>query len=81
MRTTKRSKVAAFAVGLSLVLAACGGEEGTTDTTSGETTETTEDEGGDTTAPASEAAMRITYTLSDIAVWEDGSPITVADFQ
>jgi len=79
VRTTKRSKIAAFAVGLSLVLAACGGEETSTDTTGAP--ETTEGEGGDTTAPASEAAMRITYTLSDVAVWEDGSPLTVADFQ
>lgn len=93
MRTTKRSKFAALAVGLSLIVAACGDDkdstttnapettagstettEGTTETTEG-TTETTEGE-----APA-EAAMRVTYTLSDVAVWDDGTPITAADFQ
>ena len=40
----------------------------------GETTAGTE-------APATDAAMRITIDLADEAVWEDGSPITVADFQ
>ncbi|MEQ1701020.1 MAG: ABC transporter substrate-binding protein [Ilumatobacteraceae bacterium] len=93
MRTTKRSKFAALAVGLSLIVAACGDDkdstttdapnttEGTTETTEG-TTETTEGttETTEGEAPA-EAAMRVTYTLSDIAVWDDGTPITATDFQ
>ena len=29
---------------------------------------------------SSDAAMRVTYTLSDVAVWNDGTPITAADF-
>ena len=32
-------------------------------------------------APAAGAAMTVTYTLSDAAVWNDGTPITAADFQ
>ncbi len=94
MRTTKRSKFAAVAVGLSLVVAACGDDkesttettgatettEGSTETTEGstDTTEATETTEGE--APA-EPVMRVTYTLSDVAVWNDGTPITVADFQ
>lgn len=48
----------------------------TTETTD-ETTETTD--GGE--EGAGEAVFRITYELSDNAVWNDGTPITVADFQ
>lgn len=98
MRTTKRSKLVAFAVGLALVAAACGDDKESTsttaaapettaggestETTAGESTETTAGESTETTAGEStEAAMRVTYTLSDVAVWDDGSPITVADFQ
>lgn len=43
----------------------------------GETTEAP----GTTEAPAAEAAMRVTVDIAPEAVWEDGSPITVADFQ
>lgn len=79
MRTTKRSRFAALAVGLSLVIAACGGDETSTDTT--QPSETTTGDSTETTAPASTAVMRVTYTLSDIAVWDDGTPFSVADFQ
>ncbi len=48
----------------------------TTDDTT-ETTETTD--GGD--EGAGEPVFRITYNLSDNAVWNDGTPITVADFE
>lgn len=96
MRTTKRSKFVALAVGLALVAAACGDdkesttseaatvttEANVTETTAG-TTETTA--GGtdttDTVMAEDTAAMKITYELSDTAVWNDGSDITVADFQ
>lgn len=94
MRTTKRSKFAALAVGISLVVAACGDDKessttNATETTAGEATETTAGEstettaGGDTetTVAAEEAVMRVTYTLSDVAVWDDGSDISAADFQ
>ena len=103
MSTTRRgTKFAALLVGLSLVAAACGGDdEETTTATDAETTETTgateetdapattEAGGTDTTeggstdtteAPASDAAMTVTIDLAEEAVWEDGSPITVADF-
>ena len=45
--------------------------------TTDETTETTD--GGE--EGAGEAVFRITYELSDNAVWNDGTPIMVADFQ
>jgi peptide/nickel transport system substrate-binding protein len=47
--------------------------EAPTDTTEGTTAEGEE--------PAGEAAFTITYELSDNAVWNDGTPITAADFQ
>ncbi|MBI4934073.1 MAG: hypothetical protein HY828_09360 [Actinobacteria bacterium] len=91
MRTSKGSKIAALAVGLSLIVAACGDDKESTTTDAAETTaggtettaggaETTAG-GGETTAGEAGAAMKITYTLSDVAVWDDGSPITAADFE
>ena len=86
MRITKTSKVAAVIVGLALVAAACGNDKAktgdttaasTADTTAGTTADTT----GDTTPTGDTAAMTVTYSLSDVAVWDDGSPFTVADFQ
>ena len=95
MRTTKSSKFVAFAVGLALIAAACGDDKESTttdaatettagevtETTVGEVTETTAGESPDTTVAPAEAAMRVTYTLSDVAVWNDGEAISVADFQ
>lgn len=85
MRITKTSKVAAFVVGLALVAAACGDDKDSSDTTTAETTgDTTPDTTGDTTPatdPPVEAAMRVTYSLSDVAVWDDGTPFSLADFQ
>jgi peptide/nickel transport system substrate-binding protein len=107
-RRTKR--IAAIAIGLSLIAAACGDDddddaggetatEAAPDTTAGgaettvpeetsapETTaaaapETTSAPTEETSAPAAEAAMSVTYTLSDVAVWNDGSPITWEDFE
>src|SRR6187431_322928 len=107
-RRTKR--IAAVAVGLALIAAACGDDDddaggetatseeapattaapattpeasseessapATTEASAPATTEATA-----TTAPASAAAMTVTYTLSDAAVWTDGSPITYEDFE
>jgi peptide/nickel transport system substrate-binding protein len=107
-RRTKR--IAAVAVGLALIAAACGDDDddaggetatseeapattaapattpeasseessapATTEASAPGTTEATA-----TTAPASGAAMTVTYTLSDAAVWNDGSPITWEDFE
>jgi ABC-type transport system substrate-binding protein len=91
VRTTKRSKFAALAVGLSLIVAACGDDKDSTttnapDTTEGTTettgaTETTEAVTDTTEAAPLEPAMRVTYTLSDAAVWDDGTEISSADFQ
>ena len=93
MRTTKRgTKIVALIAGLSIIAAACGSDKKDTaattppadtvaattptgDTTPGDTTP------GDTTPPAETAAMRLTIDINPDAVWEDGSPITVADFQ
>jgi len=79
------SKVLALAAGVSLIIAACGGDDG------GSTTEAPGTEAPSSEAPAgseapsteapAEAAMTITYDIADEAVWEDGTPITVADFE
>ncbi len=92
MRTTKRGKLAALAVGLAVIAAACGSDdksestqppstEGSTpvETTPGETTP--EGTTGDTTDTGGDAAMTITYDINPDAVWDDGSPITAADFE
>ena len=94
--TKKTSRVLALLAGASLVIAACGGDDG--DSSSSDTgapaTEAPSD-GGDTDTSAcgsgtleggaggaeGEAAMRITIDINPDAVWEDGCPITVADFQ
>ncbi len=87
MRTTKRSKIAALAVGLSLVIAACGSDSSSDTTAAPETTaggdttmapDTTQ--GSDTTGGGDTAAMKITYDIADAAVWDDGSPIVADDF-
>ncbi len=90
MRTSNSSKFAALAVGLALVVAACGSDSSSSPTTAGATettggTETTAGSettagGSDTTAAAETPAMTITYNINDKAVWEDGSPITADDF-
>lgn len=94
--TKKTSRVLALLAGASLVIAACGGDDG--DSSSSETnapaTEAPTD-GGDTDTSAcgpstleggaggaeGTAAMRITIDINPDAVWQDGCPITVADFQ
>lgn len=52
-------------------------EETTTSAAGGDETTTT---GVPATLPTGETAMTITYDLNPAAVWEDGTPITVADF-
>lgn len=94
--TKKTSRVLALLAGASLVIAACGGDDG--DSSSSESnapaTEAPTD-GGDTDTSAcgpgtleggaggaeGDAAMRITIDINPDAVWQDGCPITVADFQ
>jgi peptide/nickel transport system substrate-binding protein len=94
--TKKTSRVLALLAGASLVIAACGGDDG--DSSSSDTgapaTEAPSD-GGDTDTSAcgsgtleggaggaeGDAAMRITIDINPDAVWQDGCPVTVADFQ
>ena len=72
MRNIRKStKLAGGLLGSVLLLAACGGgSDSASDTTSAS---------GDSGSGAT--AMTITYDIADEAVWEDGTPITVADFQ
>jgi peptide/nickel transport system substrate-binding protein len=85
-----------MAVGIALIAASCGsdskGSNATTAGTTGGTTaastattaaSTATTAGGAATTAASTggAAMTITYDINPKAVWEDGSPITVADFK
>jgi len=92
VRTSNSSKFAALAVGLALVVAACGSDSSSTDTTAGSTettagstettagsTETTEG-GTETTTGTDTPAMTITYNIAEKAVWDDGSAITAEDF-
>jgi peptide/nickel transport system substrate-binding protein len=97
INTRRTKRLIALAVGLSLVAAACGDDddddateatetEETTAETTGATTEATtaESEGTtETTAAggAEGAAMVLTVDLNPDAVWDDGSPITVADLE
>jgi peptide/nickel transport system substrate-binding protein len=93
VRNTKRGKFAALALSLAMVAAACGDddEQGSDTTTAPETTdagETTTSEATpttdtvvDTTVPGDAPVMRVTYELSDAAVWDDGTAISAADFQ
>jgi peptide/nickel transport system substrate-binding protein len=89
--TTGRTRLVGLLSATLLIAAACGDDddatrgdatsaapaatEAPTDTTSGPS-ETTA-----SMAPGSEAAMTITIELDPDAVWDDGTPITVADFQ
>ncbi|MFZ9446043.1 MAG: hypothetical protein ACO277_07830, partial [Ilumatobacteraceae bacterium] len=66
----KSTRLAGGLLGSVLLLAACGGG-------SDSASDTTAADGG---GASGDAAMTITYDIADEAVWEDGSPITVADF-
>jgi peptide/nickel transport system substrate-binding protein len=93
-RTSNVARVGVALLALSLIAAACGGgseDEATEETTAEEpaaepvsypTLEECADVSYDYafTPPAS-AGMTITYDISPDAVWEDGSPITAADFK
>ena len=97
MRITKRStRSAALAVGFAFIAASCGSDSTSTNATTGGTTggttaapETTAAAAPETTAGGTEttaastggAAMTLTIDLNPKAVWDDGSPITVADYQ
>jgi peptide/nickel transport system substrate-binding protein len=86
-KTNKLSLLAAGFATLSLVVAACGGSSsGDTAAPAAESAypgiEDCADVSYDYTAPAATGnGMKITYDIAPEAVWEDGSPITVADFK
>ncbi len=85
MRTSNGSKLAALAVGLGLIAAACGSSKSSSSssTAAPDTTTaapTTTPDTTPSTLPAG-TAMTVTYEINPKAVWDDGSPITVADFQ
>ena len=86
MRTSKGGALAALGLGLALIAAACGSSSsGSTTTAAPGTTAapTTTAAPATTTAGSLPAgvAMQITYEINPKAVWDDGSPITVADFE
>ena len=89
MRTTKSSKIAALAVGLALVVAACGSDSSTKTTAAPSTTTpgTTPGTTGSTTPGTTPttggtgSGMTITYEIADSANWNDNTPISWADFQ
>jgi peptide/nickel transport system substrate-binding protein len=88
-RTPRSVKFLALLAGTALVAAACGDDDDAAeDTTPAETeapaettapTDTEAPEG--TEAPAGDAAMTLTINLNPDAVWDDGTPISAADFQ
>lgn len=95
--TKRSTRYAALAVGLAFIAASCGSDStksnattaGTTGGTTAAAPETTAAAAPETTAGGSEttaassggAAMTVTIEINPKAVWDDGSPITVADFQ
>ncbi len=97
MRTTKRStRYAALAVGLAFVAVSCGSDsKGSSDTaapaTTAPTAETTPPAetvapattagGTETTGGSGGAAMTLTMNINPDAKWDDGSPVTFADFK
>jgi peptide/nickel transport system substrate-binding protein len=91
-KTPRGAKALALLFGVSLVAAACGSDsndntqttEGggtatTTAATTGESTGATT--GGTEGGGAGGAAMTVTIDINPDAVWDDGTPITVKDFQ
>jgi peptide/nickel transport system substrate-binding protein len=86
----------ALVAGLSLVAAACGGDDDESTATEAPSTEAPSTEAPTETpaateapeetppateAPAGDVAMTVTIDLNPDAVWDDGTPITVADLE
>jgi len=82
-KTNKLAGVVAGFAALSLVVAACGGSSGESNEGAAFTSlDACATRTYDYTKPESTTAgMTITYDIAPEAVWEDGSPITVADFK
>jgi peptide/nickel transport system substrate-binding protein len=90
-KTPRGAKALALLFGVSLVAAACGSDSNNSTTTEAGSTATTTaastgDTGtatstGDTGGASGAAAMTVTVDINPDAVWDDGTPITAADFQ
>jgi len=89
-KTTKVARLAAALITVSLIGAACGGsddavtEESIAEETAVSYPTSLEDCANvtyDYAKPATTGGMTITYDINPAAVWDDGSPITVADFK
>ena len=91
---SKASRLAASLFAVALIASACGGDEAATDDTTAVEEEPAAEpvsyptlaECADVTydytyTPPASAGMTVTYDLNPDAVWEDGSPITAADFK
>jgi ABC-type oligopeptide transport system substrate-binding subunit len=90
-KTTKVARLAAALITVSLIGAACGSsddeatEEAPVEETTAVSYPTSLDDCANVTydyaKPATTGGMTITYDINPDAVWDDGSPITVADFR
>lgn len=80
----KRWRLLALVAVFAVVAASCSSDTAETTTTAAPadtTTTAAPDAETTTTVAGAPAAMTITYTIDPAAVWSDGTPITVADFQ
>lgn len=85
-KTNKLARVVAGFAALSLVVAACGGgddeSEGASDGGDYTSLDACATRSYDYAKPESTSnGMKVTYDIAEAAVWDDGSPITVADFK
>jgi len=87
-RNTRGAQVVALLFAGALVASACGGstdeagsDEPAADATAYPTTEQCAEVAYDYTYTAPAGGMTVTYDISPEATWEDGSPITSADFK
>jgi len=90
---SKASRLAASLFAVALIASACGGDDAATEDTTATEEPAAEPVSYPTLAecadvtydytytPPASAGMTVTYDISPDAVWEDGSPITAADFK
>ena len=90
---SKASRLAASLFAVALIASACGGDDAATEDTTATEEPAAEPVSYPTLAecadviydytytPPASAGMTVTYDISPAAVWEDGSPITAADFK